>query len=138
MFLSHAIHEGLFQARYADRFKFCIMWENQSKGQAGVASEEDFLNHLLPFWIETYFRHPSYLKIDNKPLLFIYRPEFLVEDLGSVENVRRALEKAREACRQAGFAGLTLLGEYRGLDPAPLQLMADEGLDYSFAYCSGP
>ena len=133
--LGHAIHEGLFHARYRDKFKFTIMWENQSKGSAGVASEEDLMTNLLPYWIENYFKHPSYLKIDNKPLLFIYRPEFLVDDLGSVANVRRALDKMRAACKQAGFAGLTILGEYRGTDPRPLQLMVDEGLDYSFAYC---
>jgi len=136
-FLSHAIHEGLFHARYKSKFKFAIMWENQWKGQAGVASEEDLLSNLVPYWIENYFKDPSYLKVDNRPLLFIYRPEFLVDDLGSVENVRRALDKVREACRQAGFDGLTILGEYRGMDPAPLKLMADEGLDYSFAYCWG-
>lgn len=135
MFLSHAIHDGLFNSRYGDKFKFTIMWENQFKGHAGVASEEDLLQNLLPFWIEKYFKHPSYLKIDNKPLLFIYRPEFLVDDLGSIANVKSAMEKMRQACRDAGFDGLTILGEYRGADPRPLQKMVDEGLDYSFAYC---
>ena len=134
-FLSHAIHDGLFNSRYGSKFKFCIMWENQQKGISGVASEQDLLQNLLPFWIETYFKHPSYLKVDNKPLLFVYRPEYLVQDLGGIANVRAALQKMRETCRQAGFDGLTLLGEYRGTQSAPLQLMADEGLDYTFAYC---
>ncbi len=133
--LGHAIHEGLFNARFGSRFKFTIMWENQSRGTAGVASEDDLLNNLLPFFIDEYFKKPNYLKVDGKPLLFIYRPEFLVDDLGGVDKVRAALDKAREACRKAGFAGLTILGEYRGADPAPLKLMVDLGLDYSFAYC---
>ncbi len=133
--LGHAIHEGLFHARYGDKFKFAIMWENQSRGSAGVASEDDFLNNLLPFFIDQYFKRPNYLKVDGKPLLFIYRPEFLVDDLGGVDKVKSALDKAREACRKAGLGGLTILGEYRGTDPAPLKLMLAEGLDYSFAYC---
>ncbi|MCX7598337.1 MAG: glycoside hydrolase family 99-like domain-containing protein, partial [Armatimonadetes bacterium] len=99
-----------------------------------VADEKDLMENLLPFWVENYFRHPSYLKVDNKPLLFIYRPEFLIDDLGSVENVRRALDEMRQACRAAGFDGLYLLGEYRGLDPNHLRLMRDLGLDYTFAY----
>jgi len=111
------------------------MWENQNRGHAGVASEEDFLGNLLPYWIETYFKRPSYLKIDNKPVLFIYRPEYLVDDLGGVEKVKQALEKARDACKQAGFDGLVILGEYRGTDPRPLKLMVDEGLDCAFQYC---
>ncbi len=130
-----AIHDALFKSRFVSKMKFTIMWENQSRGRAGVADEADLMNNLLPFWIDNYFRHPSYLKIDNRPLLFIYRPEFLVQDLGSVENVRAAFDKMRQACRQAGFDGLYLLGEYRGLDRNHLQLMKNLGLDYTFAYC---
>lgn len=88
-----AIHDALLKSRYVSKMKFAIMWENQMRGTAGVANEADLMENLLPFWIENYFRHASYLKIDNKPLLFIYRPEFLVQDLGGVEQVRAALDK---------------------------------------------
>jgi hypothetical protein len=111
------------------------MWENQARGVAGVADEHDLLDNLLPYWIENYFRHPSYLKIDGRPLLFIYRPEFLIRDLGSVAKVAAALERVRAKCRQAGFQGIYLLGEYRGVQARPLELMKQLGLDYSFAYC---
>lgn len=129
-----AIHDALLKSRYVDKMKFTIMWENQSRGVAGVSDEKDLLQNLLPFWIDNYFRHPSYLKVDNKPLLFIYRPEFLVEDLGGIDKVRQAFDKMRQACKDAGFDGLYLLGEYRGLNPKHLQLMKDLGLDYTFAY----
>jgi hypothetical protein len=130
-----AIHDALFKSRYVSKMKFTLMWENQNRGRAGVADEADLMQNLLPFWMENYFRHPSYLKIDNKPLLFIYRPEFLVKDLGGVAQVRAAFDKMRQACRAAGFDGLYLLGEYRGLDPKHLELMKQLGLDYTFAYC---
>lgn len=132
-----AIHDALFKSRFVDRLKFTIMWENQSRGTAGVADERDLMTNLLPFWMENYFKHPSYLKVDNKPVLFIYRPEFLIKDLGSIEAVRRAFDRMRQACRDAGFAGLYLLGEYRGLDARHLTLMKQLGLDYTFAYCWG-
>lgn len=130
-----AIHDALFKSKFASKMRFTIMWENQSRGRAGVADERDLFANLLPYWIENYFKHPSYLKIDNRPVLFIYRPEFLVQDLGGVENVAKAFARMREACREAGFAGLYLLGEYRGLDASHLQLMKKLGLDYTFAYC---
>jgi hypothetical protein len=132
---SSAIHDALFKSKFVDKMKFTIMWENQARGQAGVADEKDLMTNLLPFWIKNYFKHPSYVKIENKPLLFIYRPEFLIDDLGGVENVRRAFERMRQACRDEGFDGLYLLGEYRGLDPNHLSLMKQLGLDYTFAYC---
>lgn len=132
-----AIHDGLFKSRFADKMKFTLMWENQARGSAGVSDEKDLMENLLPYWIENYFSHPSYLKVDNKPVLFIYRPEFLIQDLGSVANVLKAFGKMREACKANGFDGLHLLGEYRGTDPKHLQLMKELGLDYTFAYCWG-
>jgi hypothetical protein len=133
-FGSH-LHEGLFNSQYQDMMKFTIMWENQSKGVAGVASEEDLMQNLMPFWMENYFKRSNYLIVDNKPVLFIYRPEFLIEDLGNIENVRKAFGKMRQACRNEGFDGLWLLGEYRGTDTEHLELMKSIGLDYTFAYC---
>ncbi|HNT33625.1 MAG TPA: glycoside hydrolase family 99-like domain-containing protein, partial [bacterium] len=130
-----AIHEALFKSRFVNHMKFCIMWENQSRGTSGVADLDDLTTNVLPFWMENYFKHPSYLKMDGKPLLFIYRPEFLIQDLGSEENVLEAFDLMRQACQDAGFDGLYLLGEYRGLDPKHLELMKRIGLDYTFAYC---
>ena len=109
-----AIHDALFKSRFVDKMKFTIMWENQRKGFSGVADEADLFDNLLPFWMENYFRHPSYLKVDNKPVLYIYRPEFLIDDLGGVDKVAAAFEKMRQACVDAGFDGIWLLGEYRG------------------------
>jgi len=132
-----AIHDALFKSRFVDRLKYTIMWENQTRGSSGVADEKDLFENLMPFWMENYFKHPSYLKVDNKPVLFVYRPEFLVQDLGSKEAVRRAFDRMRQVCREAGFDGLTILGEYRGLNPDHLGLLKDLGLDASFAYCWG-
>ena len=134
---SSALHEALFKSRFVDRMKYTIMWENQSRGSAGVSGEKDLFENLLPFWIENYFKHPSYLKVDNKPVLFVYRPEFLVQDLGSKEAVARAFGKMRQACKDAGFDGLTILGEYRGVQPEHLGLLKQLGLDATFAYCWG-
>ena len=130
-----AIHDALFNSKFMNRMKFTIMWENQSRGRAGVADEKDLLTNLLPFWMENYFKHPSYLKINNRPVLFIYRPEFLIKDLGGIPQVTQAFDRMRQACREQGFDGLYILGEYRGLDPRHLQLMKSLGLDYTFAYC---
>ncbi|HOZ48791.1 MAG TPA: glycoside hydrolase family 99-like domain-containing protein [Candidatus Hydrogenedentes bacterium] len=135
MRLGHAIHEGLFYARYRDYFKFCIMWENQWRGHSGVSSEQDLFENLLPFWIDEYFKNPGYVVIDNKPLLFIYRPEYVIEDLGGAAEARTAFEGMRQACRDAGFDGLYILGEDRGTARGPLERMVDLGLDYSFSYC---
>jgi acetyl esterase/lipase len=130
--------EALLNSRYVNQFKFTIMWENQQRGPAwgasGVSNKKELLDPLTAFWITNYFSHPSYLKIDNKPLLFVYDAHRLAADLGGLTNVPWAFDQMREACRRAGFAGLYLLAEYRGLDPRELQFRKDMGFDYTFAY----
>jgi len=129
-----AIHDALLKSKFADKMKFTIMWENGNKGHSGVTDENDLLTNLLPYWIENYFKHASYLKVDNKPLLFIYRPDILIADLGGIENVKTAFGKMRQACRNAGFDGLYLLGQNSGLNLKGLEEMKQIGLDYAFAY----
>jgi hypothetical protein len=132
--------DALLNSKFVDKFKFCIMWENQRRdpatwGRSGVSGEVDLLNNLMPFWMTNYFKRRSYLKIDNKPLLFIYDAHALAGYLDGATNVPRAFEQMRLAARSAGFAGLYILGEYRGLDPKELRFRKDLGFDYTFAYC---
>ena len=135
--LGHAIHEGLFRARYADSFRFAIMWENY--GTRGmVASIDDLMDHLLPFWMENYFTRGNYLVVDNKPVLFVYHLPSLLEQVGGLDEARRALNLMRRACQDAGFDGLTLMCEHRGPDVGLLEEMRDCGFDASFAYCWHP
>jgi hypothetical protein len=133
--LGHALHEGLFHARYQNRIKFAIMWTNGA--YSGVASQEDLMDHLFAFWMQTYFRRPNYLVVDGKPVLFIYDIQRLIEDLGSTENVRAAMDLMRARCVGEGFSGLYVFGESRHWWPDVIQLIADCGLDASFAYCWG-
>jgi hypothetical protein len=118
--LGHAIHEGLYSAKYRDAFTFTIMWENGCA--KGVKDEADLLDNVLPFWLENYFKHPSYLKIENKPVLFVWQPRILLAELGGPEKTRAALDKMRERCRKAGFAGLRVIA---CMDAASAKLGAD-------------
>jgi len=131
--------ESLLKSKFAPQFKFTIMWENQGRdlktwGRSGVTGEADLLQNLMPFWLTNYFTHPSYLKIDGKPLLFIYDAHKLAADLGGAQNVPEAFEAMRSDCRRAGLSGLYILGEYRGQDVKEIQFRKDLGFDYTFAY----
>jgi len=134
--LGHAIHEGLFHARYRDRFHFCIMWENGC-GQ-GVKDADDLVNNLFPFWLKNYFRHPSYLKIDNKPVLFVWRPEKVSPQLGGPEATRKVFQSLRRIARDAGFAGLRLIGCLNRANPPLQKRLAIEGWDATSGYALRP
>jgi hypothetical protein len=138
MHLGHALHDGFFKAKYAPRFQFAIMWENQAKKDNGVADLNDLMKNLLPYWIENYFKRPNYVKINNKPLLVVYHLDRLNEELGGVAGTKKALDMMREACKKAGFAGLVIACEHRGNDRAFLTRMKDSGFDFHYTYCYHP
>jgi hypothetical protein len=133
--LGHAIHDGLLKARYLPRIEFGIMWENGC-GQ-GAGSTRDLLDNLLPFWIENYFSHPSYLRVDGKPVLYIWVPQNVTRHLGSSAEVRRAFEAMRARCREKGLGGLYIVGCVGTADRRALEVMAAEGWDASSAYGAG-
>ena len=133
--LGHAIHDGMLKAKYLDKFKFVIMWENGCA--CGVKSREDMMDNLLPYWIKTYFKHPSYLIVDNKPVLFVWRPERVSPELGGSEKTKAVFIEMREECKKQGFDGLYIIGCVGGADKELLERMAKEGWDASSAYGTG-
>ena len=135
MFEQSAFDDALFKSRFGSQMKFTIMWENQRRGVAGIDDEKDLLENLMPYWIEKFFKRDNYLKIDNKPVLFVYQPNDVSLDLGGDEQAKAAFDKMRIACKDAGFDGMYILGEYRGTEVAVLQRFKNLGLDAVFAYC---
>lgn len=136
--LGHWLHQGLPQSRYGAKMDFAILWENGHASFAGVAQREDLLGNLLPFWVDAYFRRPNYLVLDGKPVLAIYSVKRFVEDLGGEDAAADVIERLRTACREAGFAGLHVLGQYCWGDLPSLTRQAEQiqriGMDCSWAY----
>ena len=123
----HALHEGFLRAKFRDRMKFSILWENQ--GGAGVSSLVDLQENVFPYWLKTYFKHPSYLVIDGKPVLHFYNLKNVIRDLGGVEATRRAVAWMSAECEKAGFKGVTILTDYRWDDD-----LLNAGLSASYVY----
>ena len=62
------------------------MWECQ---WGLISDKDDLVNNLLPFWVENYFRDEQYLKIDGKPVLYIYDMKNLINFWGSEEKMQK-------------------------------------------------
>jgi arylsulfatase A-like enzyme len=129
--LEHGIREGLFNARYSKLKKFTIMYTNSG---AGRTNPDDWQRHIIPYWIEYFFKDPRYLKVDGKPVLAIYHLPNLLSDFGGEEGTARALTVLREACRDARFPGIVILCEERNAKPVSMQQMKAIGIDYCYAY----
>lgn len=133
--LGHALDDGLLKARYLSMIKFGIMWENGCA--QGVASADDLMNNVLPFWIDHYFSNPSYVRIDGKPVLYIWKTAKLREQLGGSDAVREALNAMRAECERRGLGGLYIVGCVQSQDKEALEAAAKEGYDASSAYGNG-
>ena len=120
-FLENCLNDGYLKARNNDLVKFYIMWANHHANHmwsVELSSEmgretiwsafTDFekFKRLVDRWINNYFTHPSYYKIDGKPVFMIYTVKHFVEGIGGYENARRALDYFREQTVKAGFPGL--------------------------------
>ena len=131
-YAGEALHEGYFNAKYQDRVKFTIMWEN---GASRAMNSADFRNNIVPFWIEYYFKNPNYLKIGNKPVISIYGLKGMMDDFGnSLTNVKDEIDYLRTACQAAGFSGAIVLTSYSGIDNTEMANRTTAGFDYIYSY----
>ena len=153
-FLEQCLDNGFLGAKNNHKMKFYLMWANHN---AGCAWDKRISDFKVQIWngavdrntfelivhrtIEKYFKHPSYYKIDGRPVYMIYDIPNLVRGLGGIEETREALEYFREETVRAGFAGLELQVSYYGrqMDKHPeLAEFLDESFDsatwYQFAH----
>jgi hypothetical protein len=119
-FLENCLNDGYLKAKNNDRVKFYLMWANhdvnntwdfrlshdQSNIIWGGDVERKEFEIIANRVIEKYFTHPSYYKIDNKPVFMIYDVSNLIKGLGGMHNVSAALDWFREQTIKAGFEGL--------------------------------
>ncbi len=129
--LEQGIREGLFNAKYSQLKKFTIMYTNQG---AGRTNPDDWKRHLIPYWIEYFFKDPRYLKVDGKPVFAIYQHDAFLADFGGESGAAGAIAELREACKAAGLKGCIVLMELRNSDKKTMSLMKAFGVDYCFAY----
>ena len=79
--MNDAIHDGYFNAKYSDKLKISLMFENASMRTAGTWDE--FEANIWPYWKEWYFSDPRYFTIeeDGKTYTFltIYQFQYFLQ-----------------------------------------------------------
>lgn len=131
----HGLHEALFHAKYQKFMKFAIMFENSPRW--GTTDAVDAVEHLMPFWTENYFKRDNYLKIDNKPVLFIFFQERLSQVFPNPEDQKAMFDACRAYAKQQGFEGM-LFGLCNGsTDKQVYEENIARGYDFRFGYDSG-
>ena len=91
--------------------KFCFCWANHSWKKTWNGLNEvlinqtygdedkwnEHFNYLLPF-----FKDERYIKIDNKPVFMIFKPE-------DIKNLDKMLEIFNKKCQEEGFEGIYII-----------------------------
>ena len=126
-YLEGHLNDGFLKARNNEKMKFYLMWANHNVGMAwdkrnaddvrtkkntsliwrGGVDRDEF-EKICHRFIEKYFSHPLYYRIDDKPVFMIYSLNELIGGLGGVEQTVDALEWFRKEVKKAGFKGLEL------------------------------
>ena len=120
-FLEQCLDNGYLKAKNNDKVKFYIMWANHTAtslwdkrtAELGVpiwdgAVDRRNFEIIVRKTIDMYFSHPSYYKIDGKPVYMIYDLANLIRGLGGMEETKNALDWFREEVKKAGYPGLEL------------------------------
>ena len=127
-----ALRDGYMNARYSDKMKFIIMWENNTYKNT---NPEDFKNYVWKYWCEYFFTDPRYLKIDNKPLLSLWSFAF-VEHWGGAEKAKEIISFMNEDIKNYGCDGILLMATASSGNPERYRQMS-EYCDLTYAYHFG-
>ena len=121
-FLENCLNDGYLKARNNDRVKFYLMWANHNVNNTwdirnshmqdniiwdGTVDRTEF-EKIANRLINKYFNHPSYYRIDDKPVFMIYDLANLIKGLGGAKATADALKWFREQAVKAGLPGLHL------------------------------
>ena len=114
-FLENCLNDGFLGAQNCDKMKFYLMWANHDVNHSwdvrnagrvdtviwhGTVTEPIY-KEIVDRWINKYFSHPSYYKINGCPVFMLYDPV-------SIEGARAAIKYFREEVKKAGYPGLYL------------------------------
>ncbi|MCA4132604.1 glycoside hydrolase family 99-like domain-containing protein [Arthrobacter sp. M4] len=120
-YLQRALEDGFMPVAGAGGIRFALMWANHDwtnihpmkRGTSQIIQEHggldaDQFRAATDYMIERYFKHPSYLVIEGRPMLQIYDLPTLVHGLGSIEAARIALDDFRQRVADAGLGDIHL------------------------------
>ena len=97
----------------------------------------------MPFWVDNYFSRENYLKIDNKPVLFIFYPPRIKQEFPNPADQKAAFDACREYAKSRGFDGMLFAYStdmYRYEGDEPLKTVHEDnlarGYDFAFGYAA--
>ena len=98
-----ALDDGYFNAKYCDEMNFALIWE---AANASAPDMNGFKKYLVPYWVDHYFSHPNYYRIDGKAVLAIFGLPKAIRHMGGAEKFKEAMEYLEGVLKDLGYTGL--------------------------------
>lgn len=122
------LNRAFVNAKYSDKMKFCLLWE--AANGSFPTTVDAFKNYYVPYIIENYFTNPSYMTIDEKPVIAIFGASKIKEHYkNDAKTVKDMFDYLREEAKKVGFKGVIVL-DCNGGDTN----IKDFGFDGWYAY----
>ena len=117
VYLEHAL-AAFMSAPNRTKLKFSLLWANHD----GAPVNRENFQRMVEYWVRFYFKRSEYLKIENKPVIFIYSAEFLKKDAEKFgATSKELLDLAQTIAIKAGFPGIHFVAGANGLaTPIPI------------------
>jgi glycoprotein endo-alpha-1,2-mannosidase len=128
------LRSGLLQASHLKDFNFCLFYETKlvldTANQLNKNFTEIFINDMVCA-SQQYFNNPSYLRVNGKPVLFIYNMPYLYENL-STSQAQTLLDLLRQTLSSRNV-NVYLVGDMGNQYCAPYLYSMDAVTSYRFS-----
>lgn len=104
--LTHSV-EAYLKTETKKDVPFALLWANHT----GVPRTKLEFTSMVDYWIKNYFDRPEFMKIDGKPVIFVFSHPDFVKQAGQVgESYTALLNEAEALARKAGHKGIYFIG----------------------------
>lgn len=106
VYLEHALKAHI-RAPNRGKVKFSLLWANHNE----VPSSRENFNQMVLYWVRHYFSRPEYLRVDNKPVVFVFSADLLKNDAAKIDVTSKVLlDSAQVIAKQMGLPGIYFVG----------------------------
>jgi hypothetical protein len=110
--------DGFLHSRYVDRIKFFMLFNTEpwwsSDALNAIIPLDSLIDETIGYYCDNYFSHPSYLRVDGKPVVMLYHAFIFREVRGHGAAGKAAyeayVERVRSAARSKGV-DLYIIGD---------------------------
>ena len=119
------------QSRERERVRYALLWANHNK-EPRTLSEWDA---LVDYWIMRHLGNPEYMRIDGKPVLFVFSADGIRDQAKIIGlNVAEMLDRARAKATAAGLPGIYFVLSVPATDYWVLDFVPKSGFDALSGY----